>query len=867
MALAAWIASIVLSQVPVAPPAAEPPAAAPKPAEPLVVRDWLVIAPLDQRGRRAFNPSAVLARHLLDRDAPPPKAGETLVGELGEPQAWTAQRASDDGQVSGRIVSAYSAVEWPRDEVVMAQLSGSATLWVNGTPQIGDVYGDGIGGLPVAMKKGTNHLFVGGPRGGFRLALAPPSAPLIVNPFDATVPDLVAGWPSAVSLGMREAAIVVINATDTPIPEVVIEHGSVEADGPFERVTTVERAGVPPRGVLKVSFKLVTRDGHPVLAKPGRVTVPVTIRGGNQVAITELTLDVKEKLALRRETYHSMVDGSTQVYAVLPPTDGEADAVVLTLHGAGVDCMGQAASYSPKPDFWIVAPTNRRRFGFDWQDWGRIDAYETLTSALFGISFVSYDDTPPQRMRELRRRVYLTGHSMGGHGTWHLAANDPARFAAIAPSAGWSSFDSYGGGRPAGTLAELWQSADGASRTLSLIDNLKQVPTYVLHGTADDNVPATEAKLMVDALTAAGAPPEVHLQEGAGHWWDGDASPGADCVDWPGLFELFRRSARPERIDRVAFVSNDPSTQSASDWVRVDRLERYGEPFRVDATWDHSSRSGSVTTRNVALLSLRTPDDQGGATWTIDGIAAPSTPEQQPASNQRFERARGSWHPASHEVAPEPAVSWTPRRKGLDRSFLEMGPFKNVFNRSFVLVHGTSGTPEETRELLDRVRYDAAHWWYRGNGRALVVSDARWLERDRGRGLVRDQEGQLMWTLGMNVLLYGNRDTNGAWAELVSENAPFDAARGKLRLGEKTFEGNALGACVVLPRLDGSGLVGLFADTGARGTRLGYCLSPFTSGVGYPDYTLFSADVLTKGDGGVLAAGWFDSAWRIQEPR
>jgi hypothetical protein len=58
-------------------------------------------------------------------------------------------------------------------------------------------------------------------------------------------------------------------------------------------------------------------------------------------------------------------------------------------------------------------------------------------------------------------------------------------------------------------------------------------------------------------------------------------------------------------------------------------------------------------------------------------------------------------------------------------------------------------------------------------------------------------------------------------------------------------------------------LVGAFADTGVRGARLGYTLAPFTSGVGYPDYALFNSDVLAKGDGGVLAAGWFDHAWKL----
>ena len=63
--------------------------------------------------------------------------------------------------------------------------------------------------------------------------------------------------------------------------------------------------------------------------------------------------------------------------------------------------MNQANSYRSKSWGYIVAPTNRRPFGFDWQSWGRLDALESLADAKlrYGI-----DPT----------RVYLTGHSMGG---------------------------------------------------------------------------------------------------------------------------------------------------------------------------------------------------------------------------------------------------------------------------------------------------------------------------------------------------------------------------------------------------------------------------------------------------------------------
>ena len=93
--------------------------------------------------------------------------------------------------------------------------------------------------------------------------------------------------------------------------------------------------------------------------------------------------------------------------------------------------MNQANSYRSNPGVIllhqpIVAPSATTGRA------GRLDALESLADAKlrYGI-----DPT----------RVYLTGHSMGGHGTWHLGVHHPGLFAVLGPSAGWSSFMSYGG--------------------------------------------------------------------------------------------------------------------------------------------------------------------------------------------------------------------------------------------------------------------------------------------------------------------------------------------------------------------------------------------------------------------------------------
>jgi len=76
-------------------------------------------------------------------------------------------------------------------------------------------------------------------------------------------------------------------------------------------------------------------------------------------------------------------------------------------------------------------------------------------------------------------RVYVTGLSMGGYGTWRLVAKYPERFAAAAPICG--------GGDP-GTMAKP----------------LASVPIWTFHGAKDPTVPLEESQEMVDAVKRAG---------------------------------------------------------------------------------------------------------------------------------------------------------------------------------------------------------------------------------------------------------------------------------------------------------------------------------------------------------------------------
>jgi dienelactone hydrolase len=786
----------------------------------IVPRDWLVLSAVDGRGRRPFRPDAVLAAHVLP--GRPPAAGDALAGERGE-AAWRAVAADDAGRVEGadgeRIAWAYARVDAPEHAVRLARLSGAGTLHVNGCAVAGDLYGHGWGGLPVELAAGANDVYVSGVRGGFALEFEPPPGALAPGAFAHTLPDLVVGEAPAAELG-----VCVRNASLAWLPAVSIEVLPV-GDLPVQRSTYVFEEGLAPLSVRNLAVRIAPEASAPGARIPedagDAVELELVISApGVAPARERIALRVRAPLERRVRTYRSGVDGSVQLYAVVPPAPTAPGApaaepgLVLTLHGAGVHAPDQAAAYAPKEGLWIVAPSNRGRFGFDWQDWGRRDAYDALAHAL-AASGVD------------RRRVALTGHSMGGHGAWHLAANDPDGFAAVAPSAGWQGFDTYGG-RPEGALAELWHRADAPSRTADLAANLAQLPTYVLHGDADETVPAREARDMVALLAAAGGTPALHLEPGAGHWWDGDAAPGADCVDWPPLFALLRASAIPRDPAEVDFTTVDPGVDATHHWVRVLQLAEPGRPGRVRGRL--ADGRVELATENVRALELVAAARDVRAV-EIDGAAV------EPASGARLVRAEGTWR----------AERGAPRgEKRPER----MGPLKRGFDRRFVLIVPTGGDRAGDAAALDRARHDAGTWWYRANGDAPIVRDADWLAR---AALYR----------GRNAVLYGNADTNRAWAAALGAGAPIDVRRGAVTLRGERYEGDALEALFVLPRRgDADGLVVGLASTGPAADRRASALALFVSGVGYPDYAVVGPKVLAEGDAGVLAAGFFDHAWR-----
>jgi pimeloyl-ACP methyl ester carboxylesterase len=787
-------------------------------AKEIVLADCLVIRPVGRSGRSPLHLDAIEAEIVAGRWKAP-KVGDKVTLPDGGSQTWEAATAKAGTLDHAALRGGYAFWQVQSDEprVMLLEASGHTMVYANGEPRTGDPYGYGFVRLPFLLRKGTNEFLFHCGRGRLQAKLTVPKSALLLDTRDATVPDVVVGEQIGPWVGL-----VVINASETTWDTLRFR---IKESPQSIQYTSITR--LPPLSTHKLGFRTPL-----IKAKEGdTITFVVELVDGDTreqppFDAAKINFRIRKPEQSHKRTFLSQIDESVQYYAVQPARPKGKDnrpALFLTLHGASVEAIGQADAYAGKSWGHLVAPTNRRPYGFDWEDWGRLDALEVLNLAAKELN------TDPLR-------TYLTGHSMGGHGTWHVGAVFPDRFAAIAPSAGWVSFYTYAGGRrpdKPDAMQSLLQRAAAASDTPTLARNYANYGVYVLHGDADDNVPVGQARTMRKLLADFHSDFAYYERPGAGHWW------GSECVDWPPLFDFLSRHTlpKPETMPPVDFITVNPGVSAHYRWATVEAQVRQWQPSTIGLRYDAGKRRFSGKTDNVARLALDLTYVKPGEALTVelDGqkIEKIAWPEKEP--RLWLGRTEDKW-----ALLQKPSATL----KGPQRS----GPFKDAFRNNFTFVYGAKGTAEENAWAFAKARFDAETWWYRGNGEVPFLSDAEFL-----RSVSKNN----------NVILYGNADTNAAWKPLLGDG-PVQVRRGEVRVGDRTESGNDLACLFVRPR-PGSDVasVGVVSGTGPAGMRLTDRLPYFVSGVAYPDWIVLGPEALTKGSAGVRGAGFFGNDWEV----
>ncbi|MEO0085410.1 MAG: prolyl oligopeptidase family serine peptidase, partial [candidate division WOR-3 bacterium] len=473
----------------------------------VVIREWLVSGPFSVGVREGITGVVEDPAELR------PIEGETLRSALVQGGVVTWRRLQADSL--GWLETAYDSVRWDtiqeywgiaglmsagfacaefevsfacRALAVAAKLGG---FTLNGRGYLGDVYGNGWFHVPVVLDSGTNRVVLrlsgyGDQR--VRFALLPASEPLVPIVADATVPDLIADSTQTLWLGVP-----LLNTTTSRLDSMRLSFllgDSALADTMLSGLTPL----CISKPALRVPFPALSSDTQPVL-------LCMVTRWRDFSRTDTIRLRIRNQLQPHKVTFISKLDSSCQYYAVLYPKDydpAKRYGLILSLHGAGVEASGLAECFRPKDWAFVVCPTNRRPFGFDWQDWGRLDALEVLDRTLAELP-VDPD------------RVTLTGHSMGGHGTWHVGLAHADRFAAAAPAAGWPVLQLYVPTflQRSAILADpaklaLRDMTLRPDNTPAMLANAMNLPLFILHGGDDDNVPPVHGRAFAGWLDELG---------------------------------------------------------------------------------------------------------------------------------------------------------------------------------------------------------------------------------------------------------------------------------------------------------------------------------------------------------------------------
>ena len=763
------------------------------------------------------------------------KAGDVFdIDGTGNPLIWKKIKTDKTNSFNDKNLRSsyvYLTYHSNSEETVLFEASGHTLAVVNGLQHEGDHYDFGYNLIPLKLRKGLNTfvLKVGRfPR--IRARLISPSQAVQFTQRDMTIPDILTEESKN-----YKGAIRVVNSSNK-----WLKNYSITSKILGNSITT-KAVAIAPMSVLKVPFSIASASNTALQT----TSLKLTLNSDDKiVASTSLDIKIKSKHKKHNKTFISGIDGSVQYYSVAPSTDEttENQALFLSVHGASVEAVNQANAYTQKDWGNVVAPTNRRPFGFAWEDWGRLDALEVLADA-------------KSIFQPKKDRIYLTGHSMGGHGSWYLGATYPDYWAAIAPCAGYPDLIEYRNSFLKKTLElpqseltkrgmtpeivarlktpyinnpveDLMQRAGTPSRTLKLIKNYSHFGVYLLHGEKDNVVPTYIAQDMRNRLGDFHSDFVYHEYPDGTHWY------GNHSLDWYMIFDFFKnRSIRDSKtIKNLTFATGSPGVSASSNFIT---LHQQIKPFEI-SSFDFSKDNGiEITTKNVATIQI----DLNKIGEDINSITLNGTTlDVSGKSTVYAKKVNDTW-----KLSKAPSL----KEKGPHRN----GGFKDAFRNNVVFVYASQGTPAENEWYYNRARFDAETFWYRANGHIEVIKDTDFNAKN-----YKDR----------NVIVYGNKSNNAAWNKLL-KNSPIQVSSNQVNFGAKQLNGSQWGMYFVVPKENSDiACVGVVTATGTEGMKAAYANHYMVNGTTFPDVLLFDNSVLSDGTRAVKAAGFFGNDWSIE---
>jgi len=654
---------------------------------------------------------------------------------------------------------------------------------------------------------------------------------------DNILPDIVEG-----DLASPYFSLSMLNTMSNPI-EVVVQF----APNQGIQVISQERPTIYPGQTAPINFQAQLMNGTLACRNPTiNFTLLVQIRLSPFQRV--LSLNCKNFGETFTFTFPDS-DLSIQFAAATPPAhpcpnNNHGCPVLLTLHGAGVvaNSVFWTQAYRRQNGTWILFPTNRRNFGWDWQGPGLVNAFESLhylAENLPGvpISLRSQYGADPFR-------VIYAGHSMGGHGCWTVGTHFPDRALAVVPAAGWISMEMYipyvlriGNSFISPFLKYILEASIAEYDVDYYAGHLVGLPLLVRMGGADDNVPPYHLRRMariVDQLSANTKAVEISEIPGEGHWFDGVV----DDDIMQNFFNAHLSDTLPALPEQFVVVTLNPATSEGKGGLRILQLRTPYHEAKISVRRLNVTEKWSLRTQNVLRFGFyhfpTLPFPKDGIIVDGDSVPYGLLPEMHYCRTSIV----SSWQLCVDNG------TWEYNQRG-PRSY---GPIPQVLNGPLVIVYGTKGTEAESKILLQQSIILANDLYYQARYSVRMVADT-----DADDNLATDY----------NVLFAGGPSTN-LFASRFANEFPVKFRERTFLIGSHLFDSEATGI-VFLSKLGQSRLAVVMEGTDDRGFIKARQLFPNKSALMLPDYYVAGPEWGWAGDGGLLAAGFWNNNWEFDE--
>lgn len=854
---------------------------------PLPAGSWLVAGPFSGNGD-----NALFKDYLSGEDQTHAREGEMAMWGLKGVVRWQTASPSANGLIDFNpiwpeasfqsIAYAYTELESERDQYVVATIGSGGDTQIRLNGEI--VYETRVyrkaelnkDTIVLPLRKGINSVLVKTQRGliwRFQWKVMVPTGSLFVNKQETIIPDFrvvepIAGW----------GQVEVTNASGSRLSGVAVEVIEDNLLSSSRSENTTLEAGE----VRRIPVWIATRKS---LADSEAPTVRIRVSAEREEYPFEVKPRVRGPKTSFVTTYRSTLDGSVQPYSVLLPPSFDKKTtypLILLLHGSHVTSWGEnIISYSPKP--WAVQVAVHDRGNNNYRGVGEVDIDEVLAEVA-------------RRYRIDPDRMYLSGHSMGGYGTWFLATRYPDRWAAISPQTGSTdlslehpTMQTGGTGDQRRFQTHLLQSWS----PIHFTENLLHVPAYIIHGALDARLPVSHSRVMAARLHALGYEHFYDENPEGGHWWGTRPEhQGTLCVDKPEITDYFLKHNRRALNPKLVVYKTDGLRYRRAYWITIDELDSANQMASILAEVVNP-QSIAIQLENITQFTLELNEhlvsvDQpltvtvNARASFIGSLAFHGSPATSRLTLRR--QSDGSYvhlddKAARHlesSVGPQsrnesisdlsltggrkeytpPSVEFIAKMEPLRPKTASLpakteslyGPVIDAFNKPFILVIGSTGTGEHAVRMNQASRLAAQafaqDWMTRCNGIARIKTDTEVTKED---------------IVSSNLILFGNDATNSL-IRAVNAELPIRFDPTGIILGHRPISAPDCGMILIKPNpLNESRYVVIVGGTTASSMRTASRLR-ITE---LPDYVIFDRNTLNGRHVVFLAGGFFDKHWQL----